>query len=127
MFRNYLAAALRNLSRNRLYAGVTIFGLAVGFAAALLIGLYVRDELTYDRFVPGVSQVYLYTETIIPAGARPIESASTPMMAARPLKADFPQIDEVARLSPSYFPPVVRHGEVAATEQNVFWADPGFF
>jgi len=127
MFRNYLAAALRNLGRNRLYAGVTIFGMAVGFTAALLIGLYVRDELTYERFIPGVKDVYLYTETILLPGARPIESASTPMMATRPLKADFPQVDEVARLTPSYFPPVVRHGELAATEQNVFWADPGFF
>ena len=127
MFRNYLAAALRNLVRNRLYAGVTIFGLAVGFAAALLIGLYVRDELTYDRFIPGADHVYLYTETIILPSSRPIESASTPMMAARPLKTDFPQIDEVARLSPAYFPPVVRRGEFSATEQNVFWADPGFF
>ena len=41
MFRNYLAAALRNLSRNRLYAGITIAGLAVGFAAAMLIALFV--------------------------------------------------------------------------------------
>ncbi|MGH6911081.1 MAG: hypothetical protein ACREEG_12915, partial [Phenylobacterium sp.] len=40
MFRNYLSAALRNLARNRLYAGLTIAGLAIGFAAALLIGLY---------------------------------------------------------------------------------------
>jgi putative ABC transport system permease protein len=127
MFRNYLAAALRNLSRNRLYAGVTIFGMAVGFTAALLIGLYVRDELTYDRFIPGAGRVYLYAETILLPAARPIESASTPMMAARPLKADFAQVDEVARLVPAYFPPVVRHGELAATEQNVFWADPGFF
>jgi len=79
MFRNYLAAALRNLGRNRLYAGVTIFGMAVGFTAALLIGLYVRDELTYERFIPGVKDVYLYTETILLPGARPIESASTPM------------------------------------------------
>jgi putative ABC transport system permease protein len=44
MFRNYLAAALRNLARNRLYAAITIAGLAIGFAAAMLIGLFVRDE-----------------------------------------------------------------------------------
>ena len=52
MFRNYLAAALRNLARNGLYAGVTIVGLAIAFAAAILIGLYVRDEMSYDRWVP---------------------------------------------------------------------------
>jgi putative ABC transport system permease protein len=88
MLRNYLAAALRNMARNKLYAGVTIVGLAIGFAAALLIGLYVRDELTYDRFVPGHDRVYQVTETLIIAGSAPIESASTPMMLARPLKLD---------------------------------------
>jgi putative ABC transport system permease protein len=46
MFSNYLAAALRNLARNRLYAGIDIIGLAVGFAAAILMGLFVRDEFT---------------------------------------------------------------------------------
>jgi len=41
MFRNYLAAALRNLARNRFYAALNISGLAVGFSAALLIVLFV--------------------------------------------------------------------------------------
>jgi len=49
MFRNYLAAALRNLVRNKLYAGINIIGLTVGFAAALLIALFVADETSYDR------------------------------------------------------------------------------
>lgn len=127
MFRNYLAAALRNLARNKLYAGVTILGLAIGFAAALLIGLYVRDELTYDRFVPGHERVYQVTETLTPAGSAPIESSVTPMMLARPLKLDFREIEAVARLSPSYFPPAVRRGDFVATERFVFWGDPDFF
>ena len=47
MFRNYLARrAARNLVRNRVYAAINIVGLAVGFAAALLIALFVRHELT---------------------------------------------------------------------------------
>jgi putative ABC transport system permease protein len=127
MFRNYLAAALRNLARNKLYAGVTILGLAIGFAAAMLIGLYVRDELTYDRFVPGHDRVFQVTETLEIPGSKPIETSVTPMMLARPLKADFPEVEEVARLSPSYFPPGVRRGDFVATEMNVYWGDPSFF
>ena len=50
MFRNYLAAALRNLVRNKLYAAINILGLSVGFAATLLIALFVRDELSYDKY-----------------------------------------------------------------------------
>ena len=63
MFRNYIMGALRNLARNRLYATINIVGLAVGFCAALLIVLFVRDEYTYDRFFPGYRDVYLLTET----------------------------------------------------------------
>ena len=64
MFRNYLAAALRNLVRNKLYAGVNIGGLAVGFAAALLIALFVRDEFSYDRWIPGYERVYAVQDTV---------------------------------------------------------------
>ncbi len=58
MFRNYLAAALRNMSRNKLYAVINIAGLAIGFAGAIFAGLFVRDELTYDRWIPGYEQVF---------------------------------------------------------------------
>lgn len=43
MFRNDLSAALGNIGRNGAYAGITILGLAVSFAAAILIGLFLRD------------------------------------------------------------------------------------
>ena len=58
MLRNYLAAAVRNLVRNRIYAMINIVGLAVGLAAALLIMLFVRDEFSYDTWIPEYEQVY---------------------------------------------------------------------
>ena len=68
MFRNYLAAALRNLARNKLYAAINIVGLAVGFAAAILIALFVRDEFSYDTWIPGHERTYLLTQTITNPG-----------------------------------------------------------
>ena len=53
MLRNYISAALSELARNWLYAGITILGLAVSFGAAIIIGLYLRDEYTFERFLPG--------------------------------------------------------------------------
>ena len=72
MFRNYLMAALRNLARNRLYAGINIGGLAVGFAAAILIALFVRDEFSYDSFIPGHQYVYRVSSIRIVPGRSPI-------------------------------------------------------
>src|SRR5258708_36567211 len=72
MFRNYLTAALRNLARNRLYAGINIGGLAVGFAAAILIGLFVRDEFSYDSFIPAHQRVYRVSSVRIVPGRSPM-------------------------------------------------------
>ncbi|HEY9195254.1 MAG TPA: ABC transporter permease, partial [Mucilaginibacter sp.] len=42
--------AWRNLKKNKLYAFVNILGLTVGIASCLLIGIYIKHELSYDRF-----------------------------------------------------------------------------
>src|ERR1700735_2596256 len=99
MFRNYLAAALRNLARNGVYAGLTIVGLAIGFAAAILIGLYLRHELTYDQFVPEHDRVFLVSQTIMPRDKPKTQLDYTSARLADDLKLDFPQIQYVARLS----------------------------
>ena len=52
MFRNYLRIALRNLTRNRFSSAINIGGLAIGMSVAILIGLWVFDELSFDRSIP---------------------------------------------------------------------------
>jgi putative ABC transport system permease protein len=62
VFRNYLMASLRNLARNRLYTGINIVGLTVGFTAAILMALFVRSEFNYDIFLPGYDRVFSVAE-----------------------------------------------------------------
>ena len=129
MIENYLAAAVRNLLRNRTHALINLFGLSVGFAAALLIALFVRDEYSYDRFFPGYRDVYLLTETKDAVDRRlPTErwDFSFPDLAAK-LSVQFPQIAAVARIMPADSPPHLRHGQVEADEAGFLWADPSFF
>lgn len=57
MFRNYFLTAWRNLQRNKTYSALNILGLAIGMAVALLIGLWVRYQYSYDRFLPNHEQV----------------------------------------------------------------------
>ncbi len=127
MFGNYLAAALRNLQRNGVYAALTVTGLAVGFASAILIGLYLRHELTYDQFIPGHDRVFLMSQTIVPQGKPKIELDDTSGRLADDLKLDFPQIQYVARLTSSGFPPVIRRGNLSVSELGFVSADPDFF
>ena len=57
MFKNYLKTALRNLGRNKLYSSINIFGLMIGLAACLLIGVYINHELSYDKFNANASRI----------------------------------------------------------------------
>ena len=129
MFANYLSAALRNLLRNRVHAAINLFGLSVGFAAALIIALYVRTELSYDRFFPGYRDVYLLTETKDMIDRRLLTERwdfSFPDLAAK-LSARFPQIETVARIMTPNNAPHLRHGQVEADEAAFLWVDPSFF
>src|SRR6267142_1436087 len=125
MFRNYLIAALRNLARNKLYAAINIVGLAVGFATAILIALFVRDEFSYDQFIRGHDKTYLIqSDERMPARA-PFYSDNSPAHFAEQLKLDFPQVEAAARITTDYTPGV-RHGDIEYTER-VYWSDRNIF
>jgi len=64
---------VRNLMRNRLHASVNIAGLAGGFAVAILVALFIRDEQSYDQIWPGhetppVSRRISHTPRSLPQG-----------------------------------------------------------
>src|ERR1700761_9044004 len=127
MFRNYLSASLRNLARNGQYAGITIAGLAIAFAAAILIGLYVRDELSYDSWAPGHERIFMVRQRITGALSKPTIEDQTPGALTDLLKLDFPEFQYVARFRGSGYPPAVRRGDVSIAERSFDWADPDFF
>jgi putative ABC transport system permease protein len=125
MLRNYVIAALRSVARNPLYAALNIGGLALGFAAALLMALYIRDELSYENFIPGYRDVYLLVTTgTPPEGHAPIKSFTTPSDVAAWVNLDMARVASAARLINSLL--VVRRGEFEALEK-VYWADPNIF
>jgi putative ABC transport system permease protein len=124
MLRNYLAAALHNLFRNGAYAVINIFGLALGFAAIILIALFVRDEYSYDRFYPDYDRVYRVMETVNLPGEAPIRIAVTASNIAPAMKLDFPEVETATRLAARGA--VLRQGNIVGSAQ-LYWADPSFF
>src|SRR4051812_9870984 len=121
MFRNYLAAALRNLVRNRLYAALNIAGLAVGFAAVLLIALFVRDELTYDQWIPGHQDAYTVIYAIGGHGRAAQIGQAIPADFAPKMRQDFLAIKKAARL---YSDAVSLRRDGFEARQGIYWADP---
>jgi putative ABC transport system permease protein len=124
MFRNYLAAALRNLLRSRAVTLINITGLVVGFAAALLIALYVRFEHGYENFIPGYEEVYRLSMDVRTTDTGLEHMDESTHRAAAALELDFPGIERVARLKERWHP--VSTGDRDFTEQ-AFEADPDFF
>jgi putative ABC transport system permease protein len=57
MIKNYFKIAWRNLLRNKGYSSINIFGLAIGMAVAILIGLWIYDELTFDTYHPNYDRI----------------------------------------------------------------------
>ena len=99
MFRNYLITALRNLRKHRLYSFITIGGLAVGLAACLLILLFVRDELSYDEWLPKAERIAKLEITFIVPDRDPMEMGQTPGPARAALEKDFSSdIEAVTRI-----------------------------
>ena len=124
VWRNYLSAALRNLSRNRLYAALNIVGLAIGLAAGIFAGLYVREELSYERFLPGHENIYRVSMTRQVPGTAAAAFSTAYHRVAEWLESDFPEIQAIGRLW--MVRKAVRNGEIE-TQQQVAFADPDFF
>jgi len=58
MIKNYFKTAIRNLLRNKIYSVINILGLSIGLACGMLIILYVKDEVSYDRFHEHLNSIY---------------------------------------------------------------------
>jgi putative ABC transport system permease protein len=58
MIKNYFKTAWRNLTRSKVYSFINVAGLSLGLACAMLIMLYVKDEVSFDRFHKNVDNIY---------------------------------------------------------------------
>ena len=94
MFRNYLVTALRNIVRHKLYSFINIAGLAVGLACAIFITLFIRDELSYDTWIPDTAGLYQVEVTLRPpdAHAPPLPTTVTPFPLAAFMKDHLPEV-----------------------------------
>ncbi|MFC7500180.1 FtsX-like permease family protein [Enterovirga sp. GCM10030262] len=120
MWRNYVTVGFRALAKNKTYAFINIFGLALGLAACLMILLYVRYELNYDKQLPGAEQAYqfqTYYQSDETGEEMNLQMAAYVTKAA--LQKDFPQIDKAVHALGTA-PVVLKDGEASATEDFRF-------
>jgi putative ABC transport system permease protein len=126
MYRNYLKIAIRNLLKNKLFSFINISGVAIGLACFLLLALYVKDELSYDRFHTNADRIYRLSRTFLSKDG----TASIRLGHAAPpfgplIKQDFPEVEQVVRLLETGAS--VKHGEKVFNEEAIFAAEANLF
>src|SRR6266536_3809603 len=97
MFRNYLKVAWRYLLRYKQYTIINILGLAVGITCCILIMLFVRSELSYDRFHSNADRLYRVWQHEKAEGQDFINTV-TPIPMAAALQSTYPEVESACRV-----------------------------
>ncbi|MBI2731619.1 MAG: ABC transporter permease [Sphingobacteriales bacterium] len=99
MFKNYFKIAWRNLLRNKIYTVINVSGLSIGLACAMLIILYVKDEVSYDCFHTSVNHIYrITTQGINKDGSKGTKDGNTGNLQGPRFSANVPEIKSFVRV-----------------------------
>ena len=94
MFKNYIKLAFRNLYKDKTFSFINIMGLTIGLACFVLIMLWVKDELSYDRFHKNVDHLYRIT---MKNDSMDKFWAITPLALSDVIRTEYPGLENSAR------------------------------
>ena len=125
MFKNYLRTIWRGLRNNKFYSFINIIGLTIGMASAILILLWIQNELTHDRFYEKTDRIYVANNRDKVNGKI---SPGIQRQAAMGLaiKQDYPEVENVVRVQEYAANFLLTAGEKHFSLHGEF-ADTGFF
>jgi putative ABC transport system permease protein len=122
MLKNYFKIAFRNLLRNKAFSFINIAGLAVGMASAILILLWIQNEVSHDRFHSNIDRIYTLNNRDKFNGELWAWN-TTPKILAPTLKQNYPEVEEAVRTNQCGF--LFSVGDKHITESGYF-TDPSF-
>jgi putative ABC transport system permease protein len=128
MIRNYVLIALRNFQRQKLFSILNMFGLALGLASAILIFLYVSDELRYDTMHPYFNNTYRVACRFTNKDGQTFDNTVAPGAFIKHLKDTRTEIVHASRVDYIGYPTSLHHkanDKIILTEE-IKWAEPGF-
>jgi putative ABC transport system permease protein len=125
MYKNYFTIAWRTFLKSKGYSFINIAGLAVGLSACLLIGLYVKHELSYDRFHEKASRIYRVNMEC-KFGENHMHLAVANPLFGETARIEVQQVEQSTRLH-WYGSFLVKKGNENIREGNVAWADSTLF
>ncbi len=126
MLKNYIKIAFRNIVRHKGYTFINIFGLATGIICCLLILVYVKDELSYDKYHEKADQIY----RIVNAGVIRGNKIEVPLVSGPwgpAMAEELPEVLKAVRIKPPDSRWVIEYGEKRFPEKGLYFTDPTFF
>jgi putative ABC transport system permease protein len=124
MIRNYFKQIWRGLLKNKTYALLNILGLAAGLTCFSLIALWVKDELSYDRFNDKYDRIVRVTG-IEKTKAGISESAVSSAPMAKALQSDYAEVENTVRFDMRE--EIVTYKNQQVLEPGILLTDPSFF
>jgi len=125
MIKNFFKVTVRNLLKSKVYSFINIFGLAIGIASFLLIALFVKDELTYDRFNKNADRIFRINSHYKVGDSR-FNMANSPAPLASVLKDEYPEVKESVRLIRTENTYIKKDDEFLK-EEKFYYADSSLF
>lgn len=125
MIQNHIKMARRSLGQNKWYSAITIVGLAMALTVVLLIGLYINNELSFDRFNQKADRIYRVNSDIS-FSLQGLQTAAAPTPLGGTLKREFPEVEEAVRLG-LYQSCLVKSTQENIREQAILLADSTLF
>ena len=128
MIKNYLKIAFRNLTKYKFISFINLFGLTIGLTCCLLIFIFIRHELSYDKFQPNAERVYRITRTFnnSETGAVSLILGSVAPAFGPLLLNDFKEIESMTRLVQNG-DAAIRYNDKMLNQPEVYFADDNFF
>lgn len=128
MIFHYLKSASRSIGRNKIYTFINVFGLAIGMACTLLIVLFIKDELSYDKQNKDSANIYRVVHDFVNHDGSRLPDATSPAALAPAMQKQFPEVSAATRLYPNWGRIyLVKHGEKKLQEEGLYFADASFF
>ena len=99
MLQNYINTALRNFRKYKGYTLINVLGLTVGITCALLIMLWVSDELSINKFHEKDARLYQMLRNMYLTSGQVITTEAIPQPVKPLLETKYPEVDEVTLIS----------------------------
>ena len=124
MIKNYFKTAFRNLWRNKMFSVIKIMGLSIGLAVCMLIFLYTKDEISFDRFHANRGQLYRIIQTLTMGDNPPQTMGITPGLMGSAVTREVPEVQQYIRINGEKV--TVKKNNDVFSEQAMF-VDDNFF